>query len=220
MIKINLRAEGKRPVIARRAKAAPKLGIPVQDIGQWLLVIGVVVGLLVVGGWWYMLQRTIDRKNAEIDENQREVDKLALVIKEVDEYKAKKAELERKIAVITGLKENQQGPVKIMDQVSRALPELLWLNSMQVTGGTISVKGEAFNPTAIANFMDNLDRVPEFQEPILKDTTRKGATYDFQISFGYSLAKPAPAAAAPPGTPAAPGAPAATGASPPAANKA
>src|SRR3990167_2411175 len=196
MIKINLLAEGKRPVVARKQKA-PRLMVGVADLGQWLLVAGVLIGFLVAGGWWLYLERVIERKNQEIAINQAEVEKLALVIKEVDEYKAKKTELERKISVINRLKSNQRGPVQIMDHVSRALPELLWLDLMEVNASTIILRGQTFNTTAVANFMDNLDKVPEFQEPILQDTTQQQQTYNFAISLGYSFAPPEEGAGAP-----------------------
>jgi type IV pilus assembly protein PilN len=123
------------------------------------------------------------------------VESLKQVIKEVEDYKIKKAELERKIDVINGLKANQRGPVQIMDQVSRALPELLWLDNLDVTASTISIKGEAFNMSAVANFIDNLDKVDEFAEPILNDATQvasKGSRlelYNFKINLGYSFKK-------------------------------
>jgi Tfp pilus assembly protein PilN len=74
--------------------------------------------------------------------------------------------------------------------------------------------------SAVANFMDNLDKVETFNEPILQDATqqaqRGGArneTYNFKLNFGYSFkkAKPvgegdAPAAAAAAGAPGAAGA--------------
>ena len=101
----------------------------------------------------------------EVQAAQREVEALKQVIQEVEDYKIKKAELERKIDVINGLKANQRGPVQIMDQVSRALPELLWLSSLDVTPTTINLKGSAFNMSAVANFIDNLDKVDEFAEP-------------------------------------------------------
>ena len=117
------------------------------------------------------------------------------MIQEGEDYKIKKAELERKIDVINGLKANQRGPVQIMDQVSRALPELLWLNSLDVSPTTIDLKGSAFNMSAVANFIDNLDKVDEFAEPILNDATQKAAkaarleVYDFKVNLGYSFKK-------------------------------
>jgi type IV pilus assembly protein PilN len=200
MIKINLLAEGKRPVVARRARQT--LGaVGGGNLGNLLLFGGLIVGLLVAAGWWVLLDQRMKQRDKEIAAAQKEVDELAQVIKEVEAYKAQKAELERKISVINTLKENQRGPVQIMDDVSRALPELLWLSRMDVAPATINIQGTAFNMSAVANFMDNLDKVEAFNEPILQDATQKNVrgarseTYDFRLNFGYSFKKPVPAGA-------------------------
>jgi type IV pilus assembly protein PilN len=198
MIKINLLAEGKRAV-TRKAKAAPRAGAVPQDIGPWLLLGGFALAVVVVGGWWFLHKRIIASKDRDIAAAQVEVNKLQAIIKEVEDYQRKKAELEHKISVITNLKLNQQGPVRIMDQVSRALPELLWLDRMQVTGATITLTGQAFNTNAVANFIENLDKVPEFQEPILRDTRQSAQVYTFVINFGYALPKPGAEEPAPAG---------------------
>lgn len=196
MIKINLLSEGKRPAAVRKGKQAAQL-LQGQDIGLWLLGGGVLVGLIALALSWWLLAATIKRKDDEIAEAQRRVDELAAVIKEVEEYKAKKAELERKITVINDLKLSQRGPVRIMDDVSRALPELLWLDRMSVADSTIEIEGRAFNHNAVASFMDNLDNFPEFEEPILKDLQEQtGGVYKFVVNFNYSFAPPAPPAEA------------------------
>ncbi len=195
MVKINLLAEGKRPVVTRKAKA-PLLGGTAQDVGNLLLIGGLVLGLLGAVAWFVVVNNKLKQKEAEVAKAQREVEELQQVIKEVDEYKSKKTELERKIDVINGLKANQRGPVQIMDQVSRALPELLWLTNMDVTATTINLRGTAFNMSAVANFIDNLDKVEEFAEPILNDATQRpirgarGELYDFKITMSYSFQKP------------------------------
>lgn len=197
MIKINLLAEGKRPVVARKTKSVlgGGGGGGPRELGNLLLVAGVVVGLLAGGGWVLWVQGKLNEKAKEVDAAQKEVEALKQVIQEVEDYKVKKTELERKIDVINGLKANQRGPVQIMDQVSRALPELLWLNNLDVSPTTISLKGTAFNMSAVANFIDNLDKVDEFAEPILNDATQKSAKaaraefYDFKINLGYSFQK-------------------------------
>src|SRR4030095_8812345 len=130
--------------------------------GQWSPALGLLLGVasLAASGW--MWSRKVEAKEAEVAEAQREVDALASVIKEVEDYKAKKTELERKIVIINDLKANQRGPVRVMDYVSRALPELLWLDRMQMTNEKIEIEGRAFNTNAVANFIENLDKVPEF----------------------------------------------------------
>jgi type IV pilus assembly protein PilN len=204
MVKINLLAEGKRPVIARKAKQ-PLLQLSGANAANILFLSVTVAGLLAAVVWYFLLEKRIERKDQEIRVAQKEVDELQAVIKEVQAYEAQLKELRRKVEVITNLKDNQRGPVQIMDEVSRALPELLWLTSMDVTGRTINFRGTAFNMSAVANFIDNLDAVEQFHEPILQDATRSRArgraeAYDFRMTVGYTIQKPA---AAQPATPAA-----------------
>jgi|SRR5436305_2289969 len=185
MIKINLLSEGKRPAAVRK-KSATKLDG--QGVGQWMMLAGILVGLLALGVAWYLQNQKTTAKQEEVAAAQREVDQLASVIKEVEEYKGKKSELERKIGIINDLKANQRGPVRVMDYVSRALPELLWLDSMSMRADSITVEGRAFNTNAVANFIDNLDKVPEFDEPMLKSTDlQQGGIYKFRIDFNYSF---------------------------------
>ena len=117
---------------------------------------------------------------------------MAPIIKEVEDFKLKKQDLETKVAVINELRANQRGPVQILDKVSRSLPELLWLSKMELEGNQLSISGEAFNTNAVANFIENLDLVPAFQEPVLKETVDRGEVYNFVINVNYSLAPEEP----------------------------
>ena len=202
MIKINLLSEGKRPAAVRKAKVGTG-----GDVAVYMLAIGAVLGILAAGGYWWFLNNRIQEKEQEVAAAQKEVDALAAVLKEVEDFKAKQAKLEGKIKIINDLKQNQRGPVRVMDYVSRALPELLWLDRLKMNASNIELEGRAFNTNAVANFMENLGKVPEFQEPTLKDTNDLGAgVYRFILNFNYSFAPPAPPAGATPGKPATPGA--------------
>ncbi|HJX26553.1 MAG TPA: PilN domain-containing protein, partial [Thermoanaerobaculia bacterium] len=153
MIKINLLAEGKRPTAVRKSKSAELL--KGQDIGMWLLGAGLVLGILITAFFWWQLRDEQQAQQEEIARAQAEVEALAAVIKEVEDYKTKKAELEKKIGIINDLKLNQRGPVRVMDHISRALPELLWLDRMVMDDAMITVDGRAFNTNAVANFIEN-----------------------------------------------------------------
>lgn len=207
MIKINLVAEGKRPQAVRRKTARP---LKETDLSQWLLL-GVL--LLVVAGcavYWWLLHSRIQDLDREIDAANEEVRVLAPIIQEVEDYKVKQAELEHKIAVITDLKANQRGPVQVMDSISQALPELLWLTRLEMDGNIVKLWGQAFNTNAVATFTENLDRVAEFQEPDFKETKREaGEIYSFQMFLGYRPAPPPESAATPGGAASGDAAPAA-----------
>ncbi|MGB5815171.1 MAG: PilN domain-containing protein [Thermoanaerobaculia bacterium] len=188
MIKINLIGEAKRPIASR---ASALTGGGEESSWPFFVMIGLIgLGILLTAGHFLYVNGKVNGKKDEVAEASREVEELAAFIKEVQEFKAKKAELERKIQVINNLKANQRGPVQVMDQISRALPELLWLTRMQVRGETITLQGQAFNTNAVANFIENLDRVPEFQEPILRETTRNGPVYSFSLTYRFSYTPP------------------------------
>lgn len=199
MIKINLLAEGRRPVIARKAKQT-LLQVNEGNVANVVFGALCVVGVLVAVVWFFVLSSRIDRKQEEIRVAQREVDELKQVIEEVQQYEAKLKELNRKVDVITTLKDNQRGPVVILDEVSRALPDLLWLTAMDVSPTTISMRGTAFNTSAVANFIDNLDRVEAFREPVLQDAARGRSrrraateTYNYRLTVGYTMKRTPPA---------------------------
>jgi Tfp pilus assembly protein PilN len=57
-----------------------------------------------------------------------------------------------------------------------------------MSASTIEIDGRAFNTNAVANFIENLDKVPEFGEPTLKDTQEQaGGVYKFVINLNYSF---------------------------------
>ncbi len=191
MIKINLLAEGKRPAAVRRSREPATSFLQSENAAAILMLAALLLlGLVPAGVWWWLTHAEIERNDVEIAERQREVDELAAIIREVEEYKAKQAELERKIEVINQLRRNQRGPVHVMDAISRALPELLWLDAMEMNATSIRLVGRAFNPNAVATFVENLDRVVEFQEPILQDLNQTGeaGVYTFAIQFNYTYA--------------------------------
>lgn len=185
MIRINLVAEGKKPVVAQTRRGDGSfLGLDSENIAFYALLLGFAVFIGAFAFWWWQLDSTIDENRATIREKERRVAELREFIEQVEEFERKEAELQHKITLITDLKNNQRGPVEIMDEVSRSLPELLWLDRLQQNGDAISVFGRAYNTSAIATFIENLDRVPTFDEPRLRSSQKnRSDVYDFVVTF-------------------------------------
>ncbi|NOZ94476.1 MAG: PilN domain-containing protein [Acidobacteria bacterium] len=189
MIKINLVAEITPQAAARRAKKREiSLGAKQGDI---LLLSVLLLSFLVTGGMWYHLSS----KRAHLEKKQAELrverDKLKVFIDKVAELETKREALQHKINIIDELKRNQHGPVRIMDEVSRALPDLLWLDKMTVKGNVVSLAGRAMDENAVANYISNLDASPFFQEPTLGDLARSGkGVYTFRLTCVFTLKPP------------------------------
>lgn len=184
MIRINLVAEGRKPVVARQRESGGLPGFDSENIALYTLIAGFLIFAVIFGIWWWQLNGTLQENAAEIRVKEKRVDELRDIIERVEEFERQQALLEQKIDVITDLKNNQRGPVEIMDEVSRALPELLWLDRLEQNGDLIKLTGRAFNLSAISTFIENLDEVPVFQEPVLRDSSKsRGDVWNFQIEF-------------------------------------
>src|SRR5512139_1378371 len=145
MIKINLLVEAR----ADKVTKAPLISLGTGNINNYLLLGALILAIGWVGlRYWQLSSRLADVK-AEVAVNQREYDRLKPIIEEVEAFKKRNAELRHKIEVIEQLKANQFGPVRLMDEVSKALPELLWLTELGVSGTAISMRGQALNENAV-----------------------------------------------------------------------
>jgi len=210
VIRINLLSEARAAAARRKAPAMPT-GAKLNNI---LFFAGVFAGVAYIAVMGLVLTSRRRHLDQEIGKARLEAERLKSIIEEVKGYEDKKASLEAKIKLINDLKTNQKGPVRLMDEISKALPDLVWLTSLDVSGNQISMKGRTMSPNAISTFLENLKKSPFFAEPVFRNLQQEGAVPGLHVWEMTLTFIPAPAASAAPAG--APGAPAA-GAGPPAA---
>jgi Tfp pilus assembly protein PilN len=156
-----------------------------------LIVAGVAIGVVIGGGWWVIEKNKLSSRREEVSAKTREAQRLESIIKEVEEYQRRKDSLQKRIDLINQLKQNQKGPVKIMDRVSQDLPDLVWLDKMTMSGGLIMITGRGLNPNAIANFVEAIKKDPLFEEPDLSSmnqVTVNPPVYNFDMTFHFTYA--------------------------------
>jgi len=146
MIKINLLPKEER----KRAAFVPTSAV----FGAF----GGLVVLLGMGFGWYLLNEDVGRLQAGITRTQAELKRYEQEVKLVDKFREDKKRLEEKIKVIDSLVGAQAGPVRLLDEVSRALPNEVWLTTVTRTGKKLDVSGIAFSNFSVANFMTNLGK--------------------------------------------------------------
>lgn len=151
MIKINLLEVEKerRP----KAAAAGPGGAPTALLA--ILIFGAAAAGFFVHYWvkngkLHALQEDVIHKRAQKKE-------LEPYIKRVDELEARRNELAKKNHAIEELRSQRTIPVHIMDEMSRSLPEYLWLTNLSLQGARISIDGETLQEQAIPTYMKNLE---------------------------------------------------------------
>lgn len=158
MIRINL-----LPVRAAQKKARAQ---------KELLVFGLALALTVAAcavGYTSMKVRVAKEKQV-VEACQQEIHKLKKSLGEVAQFKKLQAELQGKLDVLATLKEKKNGPVHLLDELSRVLPEKLWLESFQEKGGQISMKGIALDEPRVAQFLRELEASPYYRDVDLSVT--------------------------------------------------
>jgi len=183
MIKINLTGEPTAAAATKRKRPEISLGARQGDI---ILVPVLVLSFIVVGLMWYHLSNKLDGLKARESDLRREKEQLQQYIDKVDELEKKRAMLKERIDIINDLKARQHGPVRVMDEVSKALPDLVWLRRMALDGNVVTLEGSAMDENAVANYITNLDESPFFSEPVLVDMSRgTKESYDFKLTCTF-----------------------------------
>lgn len=201
MIKINLVREGRA---VRGAGAAPAAAVAAAgpgggtSINNILILVLTLLAVVAALGYWLWHKRELAQRKQVVELRTAEAQKLESIIKEVEDYQKRKDSLQQRIDLINQLKQNQKGPVRIMDQISRDLPDLVWLDNMSISGGRVTIAGRGLNPNAIALFIENVKNDPYFEEPQVGAVTKTSdapLVYSFDMNFAFSYGPKTPAGA-------------------------
>lgn len=210
MIRINLVAE-KRPVDSGQSRFR-------LDEGKKIALGGSLIVLLSVAyaGWSYWsLDQRAQQVERDIDAARVEEQRLIQVISEVREFEARRGRLEQRVALIEELRRGQTAPVHILDQVSRSLPDMVWLTKMTQTGYDLNIEGNCLSLTALSDFIGALEHSRYFARPVeiinsevVAATPTSPELIKFVVKAGFQMSglKPAAAPAVPGAAPAAKGA--------------
>jgi type IV pilus assembly protein PilN len=171
LIKINLLS-----VDRDRAKKKAKF-----QIGQKITVgcsLILVATALIVGWWYWSLQSDSAALNQQILDAQRETARLQSVIQQVRQYEEQRAQLQQRVTLIEQLRRGQTGPVHLIDQISRSLPDTMWLVEVkEAASGDVVIDGRCTSLTALSDFVSSLEASSYFAKPVeIVDSTVDPAT--------------------------------------------
>ena len=151
----------KRATGAKKAAGAPAEGFqPIHMAFAGILLLAMAY----IGFDFYRLNAEQTRLTNEKASLEQEKERLKDIFKKKDDLQKRRELLDRKIAVIKELKAKQLGPVKLLDELSKDLPEYVWFQSVSETNvkDTFSIEGFALNANKVADFVENLQKSERF----------------------------------------------------------
>jgi type IV pilus assembly protein PilN len=128
-------------------------------------------------GWRYW---TIGHESTDLDAQisaaQQETIRLHSVIQQVQVFEQRKTQLQQRVVLIEQLRKGQTGPVHMLDQVSRALPSMLWLTGLKQAGPDVIIDGKCTTLTGLSEFVSNLEASGYFKRSVeIVSTTSEAA---------------------------------------------
>jgi len=149
MIRINLlpyREEKKKASVKRQ------IVVGVASLGVFFLLV-ISLHIYVVTG--------VAKLEAEVESAHARLNALTKVTGNLEQFKADKETLEKKIGIIGDLERDRTYSAHIMDELaSRISPQTEWFTGITKKGNRVRVEGVAVNNPAIAQFMKRLEGSP------------------------------------------------------------
>ena len=127
-----------------------------------ILILCLIAISVACGAEWFMKQSQIDEAKSEISSIQQQINQLNRQIGEVSRYKQLQADLKKKLEILQVLKDSRSGPIHLLDELNKALPDKVWLTSYSVNGNSVSLEGLAVDENAVASFMERLVASPYY----------------------------------------------------------
>jgi len=201
VIRINLLGQA-RPKAARKA-------VPIEATLQVVFaLIAVAAAFAVLGITYYTQKNQLDAANKKIAALRAEKASLESVKQDVDRFESEKSVLQERVDVIESLQRNRSGAQQLLEMVANTVVRVdsLWLTTLDRTGNSLNIEGEAGSINSVANLITELKRsgyfdkveIKEAKEDDLEPTVQTfhfSMTADVNAAWSGSPAKAEPAAA-------------------------
>jgi type IV pilus assembly protein PilN len=201
MIRINL-------IAVERERTRKRVLIPAAyrvTLGATVILLGTA---LLIGWWFWSLRQESIRVDQDMARAEAETRQIRSVLEQVRKFESQRALLQQRVTLIEQLRKGQYAPVHLLDEISKSVPDRLWLNELTQTGPDFAISGLTDSLTAVSDFVANLESTKWFKKPVeiidsqVTPDAKAGDLVKFQIKaqFVDPSAPPEPPAPAKPAT--------------------
>jgi len=137
-----------------------------------LIALGAAVGLLIMVVPFIIQGRRLAALDSEIEQLNKDIQQFNAQVREVHELDRLKKEVQAKLRIIEDLNRKRIGPSRVLDDLSAASPDNLWLIDFSEANSQATLIGMALDNETIARFMRQLQDSPYFFGVDLVETSR------------------------------------------------
>jgi Tfp pilus assembly protein PilN len=195
MIRINLlkpETKDKEPIVA--TGVVEEGGKKSSNLGNLIFLL-LVIGL---GAFYFFQKKAFDRENVLLAQARQEKSQLQYVEAKLEEQRKVREALDRKITLIESLNAQRDLAPRLMDELSRRLPEWVWLSDVTYDDKGVQIKGRALSNNLIADYIASLEASAQLMNVNLVSSTQRTTQGDQYLEFSLRAViekKPEPVAA-------------------------
>lgn len=175
MIRINLLPVARK----KKTKALPAVIISTTFVAVFTTAVLVFL--------FFYFNSKLQEANARFNANEQKKTELRKTIKEVEDLEKLNKTFEERNRIIEQLRKNQNIPVMVLDEISRNLPNGVWLQAMTVSGDSVNLDGYAFTNSDVVAYVNNMKNSKVFSDIFLQESKQteieKVSMYQFKLTF-------------------------------------
>ena len=164
------------------------------------LGVSAIAGLLVVGGWYLVVQQLMANQQQRNQFLTAEIKKLEVQIKDIASLRAEIDSLKARQRAVEDLQVDRNIPVNLLNELVKQTPEGMYLTTLKQDGGTLNLLGIAQTQERVSEFLRNTAYNSEWViKPDLIETKATTREQRRLFDFGMRLTVKRPEAEAPDG---------------------
>jgi len=135
-----------------------------------LVIFALIVSILALHLYQAKSLRDVNKATLMVEKRIKELED---VKKKVEAFKAKNAELVRRIKLIEELEQNRAGQLYVLESLAGAIPERAWIDKFTEKGANAKIEGIAWNEFTVSDFMKSLKSSNYFKDVELVSIQKK-----------------------------------------------
>jgi type IV pilus assembly protein PilN len=154
----------------------------------------VFAGVVVMFVGWALYSGWIDAQNAKNELLKKEIVKLDAQIADIQDLENRKQRLVARMEIIERLQRKRPEIVHLFDELTRTVPEGVYLTNIKENGNKLELRGVAQSSTRVSTFMRNIDASVWMDNPQLmvvesaKDSPTGGSSFTLTVdTVGVNL---------------------------------
>ena len=142
-----------------------------------------LLALLSAFATWSYFNNELEEQRDANDRIMQENNRLDTVLAEIDTLEQRREDIISRMQVIQDLQGRRPVPVRLWDDVAKAMPPALYLNNLKREGDLLTFTGLADNPNVVSSLIRNLDDSLWMENSAVRNIQQNISAYEAEATL-------------------------------------